>query len=397
VAYLFVIAVSTILVGTGLALVAVNRADRRVHESVHRSTQAKYVALAGIEAALGVMDTSPNWRRSLDNGQWSQAEPFGPGTYTLSVTDADGDLGDDEADSVVITSTGDVAGAVSRMQVTAAPRPYKALEYACFVQSYLEIRSGAVVAGPMRAHQEIYSDGNYDSEENALFETMPGYYINSSLQPSRYATSALPYPQPSLSYYLALATPISGIAGGTARLSKYVLTPTTNSESPGQVNPNGIYSLNAAGKEVVIEKSHIKGTLIVHGTTKKVTFQRACWIESAGLSYPTLLIFTGGEEVDFNLDNSTLSESSENTDFNEDGDRYDSFPTDMRGIVWTQGSYIQIHRPYAAFTGCMIGGRIRIHDRATVNDDPSLAQQMIPGFIDPDMKIVPGTWREVQP
>lgn len=196
---------------------------------------------------------------------------------------------------------------------------------------------------------------------------------------------------------LALATPISGIAGSTARLSRYVLTPATNSEAPGQVNKNGIYSLNAGGRDVVIEKSHIKGTLIIHGTTKKVTLQRSCWIESAGASLPTLLLFTGGEEVDFNLDSATLSEPGENTDFNEDGDRIDSFPTDVRGLVWTEGSYIQIHRPYASFTGCVIGGRIKVHDRATVNDDPTLAQQMIPGFVDPDMKIVPGTWREIQP
>ena len=42
--YLFVLVLATILAGTGLALVAVNRADRRVHASVQRSLQAQYAA-----------------------------------------------------------------------------------------------------------------------------------------------------------------------------------------------------------------------------------------------------------------------------------------------------------------------------------------------------------------
>lgn len=395
--YLFVLVLTMILAGTGLALVAVNRADRRVHTSVQRSLQARYAAQAGIEAALGYMDANANWRSTMPSGTWFNNIAFGSGKYTVVVTDADGNLANRDTDAATITSTATVNGAISRMQVTVAPRPYAALRYACFSQTTLDVRSNASILGPVRAHTSIYSDGNYDSEENAYFETLQGAYVNSAITPVRYATSSLSYPQPSLSYYLALATPITGIAGSTAQLSKYVLTPKTNSESPGKVNTNGIYALNAAGKEIVVEKTHIKGTLIIYNAVRTVTFQRACWIESAGQSFPTLLIFTGGADVVFYLDSPTLSETSDTTDYNEDGDKTDTFPADVRGVVWTQGSYVEFHKPYATLTGCLIGGSIKVYEQAVVNDDPSLAQQGMPGFVDPDMKIVAGTWREVQP
>ena len=329
--YLFVLVLATILAGTGLALVAVNRADRRVHSSVQRSLQAQYAAQAGVEAALGCMDANANWRSTMPNGTWFGNVPLGAGKCDVVVTDVDGNLANRETDAATIASTATVDGPVYKTQVTVAPRPYAALRYACFSQTTLDIRSNASILGPVRAHTSIYSDGNYDTEENAFFETLQGSYVNSSLSPVRYATSSLPYPQPSLSYYLALATPITGIAGGTAKLSKYVLTPTKNSESAGQVNPSGIYALNAAGKDIVIEITHIKGTLIIYNAVRTATFQRACWIESAGQSYPTLLIFTGGADVEFNLDTATLTESSDNTDYNEDGDHTDSIPTLIRG------------------------------------------------------------------
>ncbi|HSW44534.1 MAG TPA: hypothetical protein VLM89_03080 [Phycisphaerae bacterium] len=396
--YLFVLTIAVIVAMTGLTLVAVQRADLRVQMSLQRSLQAQHVAQAGIEYALGYLASQPNWRQTVPNGTWLVNMPFGPGTYTLQVADADGNPANNDTDPLTLTSTADVSGAASRIQVTIAPRPYAALGYACFSQTTFDIRTNAALWGPARAHQSLLSDGNYDTEENAFFETLKGSSVHLSLSPVRYATSTLLYPRPGRDHYLALATPITGSVGSTITLSKYVLTPTRNSESPGQVNPNGIYALNAAGRDVLIERTRIKGTLIIHnGAGRKVTVQRAVLIEPAGTSCPTMLIYTAGGEVDMNLDSSLLSESSEKIDFNEDGDQTDSFPPLIRGVVWTESSYVQIRKSATTFSGCLMAGSISVHDRATVNDDPSLAQQVMPGFVDPDMKIVSGSWKELQP
>jgi hypothetical protein len=396
--YPLVFGVATILTVTGLTLLAVRRADHRIHANVQRSVQARYVALAGIEYALGYMESHPTWRQTLPNGTWFQSQPFGRGDYTLAGTDASGNLADSETEAVTLTSTGTVDGAVSRIQVTLTPRPHPALRYACFSNTTLECNTNVVIKGPMRANQQIYTDGHAILQGNEYFETVSGYWIEPPLGPTRYDSASMSYPQPSLSYYLSLATPISGSIGGTVLVSKYVLTPTRNSEAPSAVNPNGIYSLNATGHPVTIQKTRIKGTLIIHNTgNNKVTIQHQNWIEPASPSFPTLLIYTGNGDVDFNLDVSTLSESTETVDFNEDGDRTDSFPTSVRGLVWTQNSYVQIHKSSANFTGCLIGSSVKAHDNAVVDEDPSLAQALIPGFVLPDMRIVQGSWREVQP
>jgi hypothetical protein len=395
--YLFVVGVTTMLAVTGLTLVAIQRADQRVYRNLLRTTQAQYVALAGIDKAFACMDTQPTWRQSMPNGTWFLNAAFGPGRYTLLVADSDGSLADNETDSVLLTSTATVEDALCRVQVSAVPTPYPALQFACAAMTTLEFKTNAVIRGPVRANAEIVTDGTANPEDNAVFETLDGYLVPSSLQPVRYVTDPFTYPQPDLAFYLALSTPITGVVGTKVTLYKYSLTPMVNSESPGQVNLKGIYSLNAAGREVVISNSYIQGTLIIYNTASKLTIQGACRIEPADDFYPTLLIYTAGANVDINLDVASLSEVAQNNDFDGNGIPTDSFPTLISGVVWTQGSSVEIHKSYAKFIGCLLGNAIKVYDYAEVDEDPALARQYMPGFVDPQMKIVAGSWREVQP
>ncbi len=395
--YLLVLSIAAMVTAAGLALIAARRADQRVYASLQDSAEARYVAGAGIEWALWVLGQTANWRTVRTVGTWTANQPFGPGTFSIEAADDDGNLADDETDALTLTSTGTVNGAIDRQRVTLRPRAHPALAYACLSKTSLELRTAAVIKGPMRANQSIIGDSNVVKTDNASFETVTGYTVESQFTPLSRVSTAMSYPAPSLSYYLSLATPISGIAGSTAKLSGYNLTPTRNSESAAQVNARGIYALNATGRGVVVEYTHIKGTLIIHNTTTKVTVQGSCWIEPAGPSYPTMLIYAGNADVDFDLDKSTLSESAQNVDFNEDGDKADSFTTFVGGIVWTQNSSVSIHNPTAVFRGCVFGNYIRVHDRAAIDEDPALINALVPGFIDPTMKIVSGSWQQVQP
>lgn len=394
-AFVLVFGIAMLITITGLSLVAVRRAEGRVQSNMMQNTQAQYVALAGVEYALGHLAATSNWRSTLSNGNWFDMN-FGRGRFVVSGIDTDGSLSNDETDPVTITSRGTVENAVSNLSVTVAPRKHQALRYACFADGTLDFRTNCVIRGPVRTNGSILSDGTVSTQDNASYDAVNGSNVNLQLQPVRLYSTALSYPAPKRADYLAMATPINGDVSYSVELRKYVLTPTRNSEWPYTVNANGIYSLNAGGRDVIIENTHIKGTLIIYNTSRKVLFQRSCWIEPASQSYPTLLIYTNGADVEFDVD-AAMAEGYLGKDMNEDGDTADSFPSIIKGVVWTQNSYIYFHKSNASLYGCMIGNYIRIAELATVNEDPSLADAYMPGFLDTDMQIVQGSWREVQP
>lgn len=395
--YILVLGIATILAMTGITLVTVARSNHRLHASLQKSLQAQYVAQAGLERAFYSMDADATWRQTMPHGAWFSDQIFGLGKYTVTAADTDGNLADDERDTLTLTSTGTVGDAVHKVKVTLTPRPHPALAFAVFGADSLKLRTRSVARGPIRSNGSMSGDSDVDAENNAFFETVQGASIDSDLTPARYAATAMSYPQPSLSYYLALATPITGITGATAKLSKYVLTPTCNSESSSQVNANGIYSLNCLNKDVVIEKTRLKGTLILYNTTKKVTIQHQVLLEPTGYSFPLILMFTSGGDVEFNLDGSALSELSDWMDYNEDGDVWDSLSSAVKGLIWTDHSALKTKKSSAAVAGCFIAGNVEASESIVLDDDPQLAQAMIPGFIDTNMKVIPGSWREVEP
>jgi len=394
---ILVLGIATILAMTGFTLLSVARANHRIHGSLQKSLQAQHVALAGVEKAFNYMYANPSWRQTMPNGTWFPNQTFGPGEYTITAVDTDGSLSDDERDCLIVTSTGTVGDAVHKVKATLTPRPHPALAFAAFGYNSFGLASDAVARGPVRSNGAIWSDGNADAEDNAYFESVRNAYIASELTPSRYAATAMSYPQPSLSYYLSLATPVAGIAGTTARLREHVLTPTRNSESSSQINANGIYALNCTNRPVVVQNSRIKGTLILYNTAQTVTFQSPLRIEPAGYSYPSILIFSTQSNVVFQLEESSLVEWDDWVDYSEDGDKLDTLSTYIKGLVWTDSSYISMKGSGTPITGCIIGSGLQVYDGVVCNDDPQLAQAMIPGFVDTNMKIVPGSWREVEP
>lgn len=390
--YPLVLSLAMIVVVTGLTLLAVRRADHRVHANVERSVQAQYVALAGIEVALQYLEAHSTWRQTLPNGTWYLTQPFGRGTYTVTGTDPDGTLADNEADPVTLLSTGNVDGAISKVHVTLKPRLHPVMQCACFASGIIDIHDPSTINGKARSNNDIDGESGVTIGDDAFFETVTGHTICQSLRPQGLVSAAMSYPLPSQAYYLSLATAITGTGHSPIVLERASLVPTTT-------NPNGIYALNANGGTVAIRKCYVKGTLIIYNASNTVTFQTACHFEplSSPAPYPTLLIFGGGN-VDFSLDQTTLSEAADYVDYDGSGavDPSKTFPSGFSGVVWTQNSYLNIHRAGSTFKGCVIGARIDVSDHATINYDTTLAQAPIPGFILPDMQVAPGTWEEVQ-
>ncbi|MCB9865537.1 MAG: LamG domain-containing protein [Phycisphaerales bacterium] len=115
--------------------IAQNAADR---------AQARYVAESGLRLAAAYVQSSASWRTDQSAGTWISNEAYGPGSFTVAGYDGadangdgvitqpgegDGNLSDDDGDTLTLEVTGKVNGAtyVARAVVTpgssAAPTP----------------------------------------------------------------------------------------------------------------------------------------------------------------------------------------------------------------------------------------------------------------------------------
>jgi hypothetical protein len=210
------------------------------------------------------------------------------------------------------------------------------------------------------------------------------------------ASAAITAPTPDLTFYTNQATALSATTGNGGRFNmiNVNLTPTAN--STGSVNPKGIYWINAGGKEVRLEYMHLKGTLVITNAVTLVYFDKACWFEPASSGYPVLLIEAGNNPVQIAFPAAdSLSESATGIDFNEDGDKLDTFNPAVTGVVWTNSSSVSLGSTAWDFTGCLIGKTISVSGGVRLKPDASLATKLIPGFTDGKMHLVRGSVTEL--
>lgn len=408
--YLLTLSISMLLAGVGFTLIAIQRADRRLQQNVARTDELKWYAQAGIEMALALMEQTPGWRASVTGNDLFRDFPIGDGQVSVQVfDDTDGQIANNDADPVRIRAIAARDGSLLRLEARLRPRPHPALRYALFGTGTnpLEFEDRAVIRGPVRSHGPILADPGNLVQDDASFETLTGDSIEQPLSPRSFATAAMAAPQPDLAFYQSRATVISGRSGSRCELKGFNLTPTSN--PGGQANPHGIYWLRAGGREVLIEDMHLRGTLIITETgTNRVTFRGGLWVEPGPLQYPVLLVDCPWNTLRFDLD-SSMTEAAitinllifgiglGGVDMNEDGDKWDTIFTHVRGLVWSNATGVYLENQRWPFTGCLINGRITVRDDVVVDNDLTLLNAPSPGFVESGMSIEPGSIREVGP
>lgn len=403
--YVMAISVSVVLTGMAYTLLSTERAERRIQANIEVENQAWWTARSGIEVASAYMEQFSNWRTASAGGTVLTNASIGTSRCTVTIyDDADGNLSDDETEPVRVVSTGTFDGSSYKLQTNYLPRPHSALSYACFglTSDDMEFRNTAIVRGPVRAHGRIRADSTVNEYDDASFETLSSYTIDSALSPRSYVTTTIPSPSVNLSYYLSLATPITGTSGSTCLIRGYNLTPTAN--PTGAANAYGIYSLDPGGRNTVLENVHIKGTLIIHNApSNSVVFQKGLYVEPGPLNYPVLLISNPNSSVSIGPDVTQLVEATSGLvlnigginfvvgtgiDYNEDGDVADSFTCMVRGIVWTDSQSLRLENGSWWMIGTLISRSIRVEDSVTVDNDWQLQNSLCPGFIDTGMRMV---------
>jgi len=394
--YLSTLMISVLIAGTAISLVGLQRTSGRIQTNTAAWEQSEWLARAGLEYVLWVSRSDKSWRSVFDPGSAEKIDVSGLGKIEVTLTDpADGNLADDERQRIGIQVSATSGGVTQTLQAFADPAPHAALGFALFSTGSIDLGQSVSIAGPVRAHTNIGAGTPLTVLDGASFETLAGATIAAALTPATYSSRSISAPAPNPVFYSSRATTLS-LSGSRLDLFNANLTETAN--TLGTPNAQGIYAIYAGSKDVRIENVHLRGTLIiVTASGQKVEFTNPIWFEPGPLGYPTLLINNGSGVVAFTVPADGLQESDAGIDFNQDGDQKDVFDSAVSGLVWTNGSVVELGDVGMKFTGCVVGSDITVNQGVQLDDDADLAAKLLPGFTDGKAHLVRGSVREVAP
>ncbi|MCH7702903.1 MAG: hypothetical protein IID37_14565 [Planctomycetes bacterium] len=250
--YAMVLLLAFSVVGAGLTLVTVQASERRILQNIASAEQADILARAGAEWLMRTVEEDANWRSTLTNGVALAATPATGLSFSVSLTDTDGSLSDDDTDQVTLTATGMYQGATHAMSLTASPNAHHALTYAVVAYDDAAFQGGTTISGPVYAADWIFRySGDPTISAGAYFESPTGGHIESVFVPADDQVPAMTAPTPDLDFYISQATTIS--LSSKSHLRGENLTPTDNTQ--GTANAQGIYYLHIGTKDVHSECS----------------------------------------------------------------------------------------------------------------------------------------------
>jgi len=116
-----------------LAALKNSNTDMELSFNNENSERAFYIADAGAKRAVYEIKTDSSWRTGYNN------IGFSGGTYTVQVDDSSTNAALD--DSIVITSTGEILNANSKVEITLAPEVINPFEFGFFADNSVDIRN----------------------------------------------------------------------------------------------------------------------------------------------------------------------------------------------------------------------------------------------------------------
>lgn len=118
--YVLVLSMSVLVCVIGLGALSWARAQMRIGNGQTDFSSARLCARAGLEMAMFRIQSDPQWRTTLSNGNWFTNVPLGRGAYSVSAVDpVTGDITVASNHPVVLTCTGTCGAATYQMQVQA--------------------------------------------------------------------------------------------------------------------------------------------------------------------------------------------------------------------------------------------------------------------------------------
>ncbi len=406
-AMLYTTAVFAVLLTAALsaAIVAGTLSQRRIADALDRTHEAEWVVRSGLNWALRQIYKHPNWRMNLpldSTGKWTAA-PIQVGNATFEVwgSDPDGDLADDPLDPVEIVVEATLGSVRIKRKATLVPYNRSLVTYAAFGwKKPTEVKGNARVRGLIRGNTDLKSDGNLtvDRLSGGGFETVAGSKVDRPLRPyTRFVADPLAAPDVDIAWYASRGTKLNLPGSGTLLLEKASLTPSQciyngTSYPP---DPEGIYVVDAGGRDVLISDCYLKATLVIENAEDVIV--RGAFRAVGPPSGDPVLIADCKRANGLSVEVTAffLSEHAAGVDFNGDGDQTDMFRTRIQGTVYCDERILLKSRVPFVCKGLLVGREFRIDGPVTVQENLSLLETPVRGFLGPGLRVSPGTWAVV--
>lgn len=411
-AYLAAVGVGMLVAVLSIGSMATARSRARALQLRVDEEVARQNSVAAVDLARAVIANDSSWRSTYMPEMWLNGVEFNGGTIGYSVVNPNGALNRDPLDSVVVTGDGVKGVARQRMSVRldASKVPLTCLNVPMTIAGAITATSAtingsgltvatnagftsvlATIRPNVEARTTIIGTGfSGTTSTGNKARTLPDSTIF-----SLYTATAASIPISSL--------PSGGLLGlGAKQMTDVVLGP--NNNPYGSTNSNGVYVLDCQNYAVAISNCRIIGTLILLNPGAGTTIDGRVQWSPAVSNYPCLLV---NGSITLSLSSSSLSENSENTNFNPPGapypyssgtadtDQDDSYPSVIDGLIYASGS-VTISGSNTVDM-LIAGGTCTLNalSSLTIRDEPTYAANPPPGFYTVKMSPRLGSWSYV--
>lgn len=357
--YVFVLVSSMIVTMIGLMGYKMMQSQNAIARADAERDEAAVLAESAVHWGIHLVSLKEDWRDAITSGTPIRTMNLGNGQFSATITDPDGDLGDDTTDGFTITGTGTVGTATQTFEVTIDPGstdPHPSLTESITV-------GGALVVDRFTMSLE---DGG----------TALDHYTTSRGQhspPLVDEANPVDLPDPALIRIWANAGTVITRAQHGGRIESLNFSSST---APYGLKPdtNGIYVIDAGGQNLDLFEVRVSGTLVITNLgNQRVTFEHSK-LSFGAHGGPTLIV---------------------------DGDmRYDSdfSSVSQQGLIYINGDLeidgSMLHVGQIFVTGDLVVDSSVFY--VTVNDHPSASSGPPRGFTETEgYSIVPGSWRRV--
>lgn len=356
--YLLVLMSSVIVTLIGLMGFRMLRAQAAIAQSDTDRDEALVIAESAVQWGVHIVTLKGDWRDGVASGVRIRTGAFGNGTMSVTITDKDdGDLADDSTEEFVISGTGVVGDATQTLEVTMSTSggPHPALEESITVGDVFAVDSAASVT----------------LENGGTASRLAGYTDLSSISGTINIEKPVDLPGVALlDTWIGKGTLIDS----TSHKGSFFNDTFSNSRAPSKVavDPNGIYVIDAGGKDFYLKDCTVQGTIIVTNLGKNSLFVDGTKFAFGDHGGPTLL-------VDGNVELATGWDIGVH-----------------QGLIYANGD-IQISDNFMLVGAMFATGSVWIDPIfVSINAHPSATAGPPDGFTQPSgYEIVPGSWDRV--
>lgn len=405
--YIAVLGVSMIVAVIGIASLHVARLEVLEATALDDMAKARLAARSGIECALAKLKADSSWRTTHASGVagvlTGLSDLAGTGSNSYTLVDSDGNLNDNQDDTVTLRSIGTAGNARHVIEVMLAPTG----EGLGCLSAAMHADEDIDVDAVLTTNQTISANGSIDSTGGTINGNAqaPGGVTgpvsgtrNSSMTPLEMPDSTGVF-----EYYMTMGTPIAygSLSGGV--IERVVLSATHNPYGGGITNPQGIYVIDCQGGNVTIRNCRIVATLVLLNVGSYVQLNNSVNWEPYVANFPAMMV-----QGSLNLgctQQQALSEATNTTNFNPSHTPYqsqsdnafndgDTYPSTITGLIYNTG-YLWVTNQ-ASVTGTVVSGRsVYVDYNSSFNYKSLFISNPPPGFTAGNqVKVVPGTWKQ---